>query len=278
MISLNGEEYLTVKEAARLLGVKPATLYAYVSRGVLRSYRQGIKRQRLYRRAEVEGLVRLAPSATRGERDPAPGARRAGPGSRSPSPGSGTDMATLRRAAFINPGRDLAGGVDLARRAEGLGYDSVWVTHGAGRDSFLVLAAYGAATTRLGLGNGVVPIYPRHPVAMAQAALTLSELTGGRFTLGMGVSHRASMEAMLGLALREPLAVMREYVAVLRGALGGSAAFEGRALSRHVEPRRARASPGAADLSGRAVPEHAGARRRDRRRRRALALLAGLRA
>ena len=65
MVSVDGEEYLTVKEAARLLGVKPATLYAYVSRGVLRSYRQGIKRQRLYRRAEVEGLVRLAPSLTR---------------------------------------------------------------------------------------------------------------------------------------------------------------------------------------------------------------------
>jgi F420-dependent oxidoreductase-like protein len=137
-------------------------------------------------------------------------------------------MATLRRAAFLNPGRDLAGGVDLARRAEALGYQSVWVTHGSGRDSFLVLAAYGAATTRLGLGNGVVPIYPRHPVAMAQAALTLSELTGGRFTLGVGVSHRASMEGMLGLSLREPLAVMREYVAVLRGAIGGTAAFDGR--------------------------------------------------
>ena len=66
MVNVNGEEYLTVKEAARVLGVKPATLYAYVSRGVLRSYRQGIKRQRLYRRAEVEGLLRLAPSATRG--------------------------------------------------------------------------------------------------------------------------------------------------------------------------------------------------------------------
>src|SRR3989442_3569873 len=65
MISVNGEEYLTVKEATRLLGVKPATLYAYVSRGVLRSYRQGIKRQRLYRRVEAQGLLRLAPSATR---------------------------------------------------------------------------------------------------------------------------------------------------------------------------------------------------------------------
>ena len=56
---VDGEEYLTVEEAARLLGVKTATLYAYVSRGVLRSYREGTKRQRLYRRAEVEALRRL---------------------------------------------------------------------------------------------------------------------------------------------------------------------------------------------------------------------------
>jgi len=62
MVVVDGEEYLTVDEAARTLDVKPATLYAYVSRGILRSYRQGIKRQRLYRRAEVEGLLRLAPS------------------------------------------------------------------------------------------------------------------------------------------------------------------------------------------------------------------------
>ena len=72
MISVNGEEYLTVKEATRLLGVKPATLYAYVSRGVLRSYRQGIKRQRLYRRADIEELLRLAPAS-----DSSAGRRRA---------------------------------------------------------------------------------------------------------------------------------------------------------------------------------------------------------
>jgi citrate synthase len=59
MVILDGEEYLTVDEAAKLMGVKRATLYAYVSRGILRSYRQGIKRQRLYRRAEVEALIRL---------------------------------------------------------------------------------------------------------------------------------------------------------------------------------------------------------------------------
>ena len=61
MIVLGDEEYLTGEEAARRLGVKRATLYAYVSRGVLKSYRQGIKRQRLYRRADVEALLRLSP-------------------------------------------------------------------------------------------------------------------------------------------------------------------------------------------------------------------------
>jgi len=61
MIVLGDEEYLTGEEAARRLGVKRATLYAYVSRGLLKSYRQGIKRQRLYRRADVEELLRLSP-------------------------------------------------------------------------------------------------------------------------------------------------------------------------------------------------------------------------
>ena len=55
-------EYLTADEAARQLGIKRATLYAYVSRGILASYRQGIKRERLYRRADVERLLRVAPS------------------------------------------------------------------------------------------------------------------------------------------------------------------------------------------------------------------------
>jgi citrate synthase len=64
LIVVDGEEYLTVDEAAGRLGVKPATLYTYVSRGVLKSYRQGIKRQRLYRRTDVDGLLRLAPSGT----------------------------------------------------------------------------------------------------------------------------------------------------------------------------------------------------------------------
>ena len=63
MVLVDGEEYLAGEEAAGLLGVKRETLYAYVSRGLLKSYRQGIKRQRLYRRSEIDALLRLAPSS-----------------------------------------------------------------------------------------------------------------------------------------------------------------------------------------------------------------------
>ena len=64
MIELNGENYLDGNEASRLLGVKLSTLYAYVSRGTLKSYKQGIKRQRLYKQAELEALLQLRPSDT----------------------------------------------------------------------------------------------------------------------------------------------------------------------------------------------------------------------
>lgn len=58
----NSEEFVDGAEACRLLGVKPATLYAYVSRGVLKSYKQGIKRQRLYRRDDIVRLLAVRPS------------------------------------------------------------------------------------------------------------------------------------------------------------------------------------------------------------------------
>ena len=62
MVEIQGEQYLSAAEASDRLGVKPATLYAYVSRGVLKSYRQGIKRERLYRRREVDRVLRLHPT------------------------------------------------------------------------------------------------------------------------------------------------------------------------------------------------------------------------
>ena len=62
---IDSESYLTAGEAAELLGIKPATLYAYVSRGVLRSFRQGIRRRRLYREGDVRRILHLRPSRGR---------------------------------------------------------------------------------------------------------------------------------------------------------------------------------------------------------------------
>ena len=78
-------------------------------------------------------------------------------------------------ALFLNPGADLGASLALAQRGDALGYDSLWVTHGVGRDALLTLSAYAHVAPRAGLGTGVIPIYPRHPVLLAQEALTLAE-------------------------------------------------------------------------------------------------------
>jgi citrate synthase len=61
MVSIQGEEYYTAEEACEVLGVKLATLYSYVNRGLVTSYRQGIRRHRLYRRSEIDGLLQVTP-------------------------------------------------------------------------------------------------------------------------------------------------------------------------------------------------------------------------
>jgi len=138
-----------------------------------------------------------------------------------------TETGSARVGAFLSPRGSLVHATRLARHAEDLGYDSVWVTHGVGRDGFLVLSAFAQATVRIGLGTGVMPIYPRHPVLMAQEAATLAELSHGRLRLGIGVSHRSAMTGALGLDMGAPLAVMREYVKVLRAGLDGAAHLSG---------------------------------------------------
>src|SRR5260221_11108696 len=96
----------------------------------------------------------------------------------------------------MNPAvRTLDESINRAREAERLGFESVWVTQMPdARDAALVLAAYAAATQWVRLGTGVLPIYTRHPTAMAQMAATLDELSGGRFILGLGFGHRVTVE------------------------------------------------------------------------------------
>jgi probable F420-dependent oxidoreductase len=122
---------------------------------------------------------------------------------------------------FISTGRSLAAAVDRVRLAESLGYDAVYVTHIAGRESLTVLTVYALATERIRVGTGVVPIYTRTPATMAQTAATIDELSDGRLTLGLGVSHRPLVEGWHGQTIDRPAAEMREYVAIVRAILHG---------------------------------------------------------
>src|SRR6195256_1624403 len=127
----------------------------------------------------------------------------------------------MLRLASYNPAvKTLEESVARAVTAERLGLDSVWTSQlPDARDASLVFAAYAHATKRIGFGTGVLPIYTRHPTAMVQMAATLDELSGGRFILGMGVSHKVTVESMWGMHLEHPVEAMREYLDIVRTSL-----------------------------------------------------------
>src|SRR6266480_175506 len=116
-----------------------------------------------------------------------------------------------RTACHIEPGRSLETGVTRVRLAESLGYESVWLSHIAAREPLQVIDHYSHHTSRIRFGTGVIPIFLRHPALMAQEAATLDEVTGGRFTLGIGTSHKITVEGWYGLTLNDPVGRMREY-------------------------------------------------------------------
>jgi probable F420-dependent oxidoreductase len=122
---------------------------------------------------------------------------------------------------FISVGKSLDQALERVKRADELGYDSTFVTHIAARDSLTLLMAYAAASERLKLGTGVLPIYSRTPVATAQAAATIDEYSGGRMVLGLGVSHQVTVENWYGVKLDRPLKAMREYAGIVRAAFRG---------------------------------------------------------
>ena len=129
--------------------------------------------------------------------------------------------------AFISAGRSLNSALGRVRRADELGYDSVYTTHVAGRDSLTLLMAYASVSERVRLGTGVVPIFSRTPAAMAQTAATIDEFSGGRMVLGLGVSHQATVEHWYGATIEKPVTQMREYVGVVSAILRGETRPDG---------------------------------------------------
>jgi F420-dependent oxidoreductase-like protein len=100
--------------------------------------------------------------------------------------------------------------------AERLGFTSVWTAEAYGSDALLPLAWWGAATSTIKLGTGIVQISARTPAATAMAAMTLDHLSGGRLVLGLGVSGPQVVEGWYGQPFAKPLTRMREYIEILR--------------------------------------------------------------
>jgi F420-dependent oxidoreductase-like protein len=144
---------------------------------------------------------------------------------------------------------DVAG---MAKLAEDVGLDSVWISETWGSDATVLAAWIAAHTSRIAIGTGILQMPARTPAATAMTAVTLDHLSGGRFRLGLGVSGPHVAEGWHGVPFVAPLQRTREYVSIVRAALareqplrfdgdvysvplpGGS----GRALKLNLQPLR----------------------------------------
>ncbi len=105
--------------------------------------------------------------------------------------------------------------VEDCHSAAGQGFSSVWVPHIFGLDALIALAVAGREVPEMHFGTAVLPTYPRHPMLMAQQAMTTQSVLGDRFTLGIGLSHQVVIEGMFGYSFDKPAVHMRDYLDVL---------------------------------------------------------------
>ena len=129
-------------------------------------------------------------------------------------------------------GRTIDDVIADARAAEADGFSMYALPQIFALDAMGVLAVIGREVPRISLGTAVVPTYGRHPLTMAQQALTVQAASGNRFVLGIGLSHQLVIEGMFGLSFEKPVRHMREYLAVLMALLhDGKVSFKGETIS-----------------------------------------------
>jgi 5,10-methylenetetrahydromethanopterin reductase len=134
--------------------------------------------------------------------------------------------------------------VKATERAAAAGFTSAWLANIFGVDALTAIAVAGRHVPGIHLGTAVVPTFPRHPHALAQQAMSTSDATGGRFTLGIGLSHQVVIETMFGLSYDKPAVHMREYLSVLLPLLrDGMVSFSGERYSVNA-PLERPAAPG----------------------------------
>jgi F420-dependent oxidoreductase-like protein len=137
------------------------------------------------------------------------------------------EVAAMRVGVMVGPERGrYATKVERlradARWAEDAGVGSIWIPQIPDDfDALTAAAVLGADTTRVEIGTAVVPVQSRHPIALAQQALSTQAVCGGRLALGLGVSHHWIIDEMLGLPYERPVPTMRAYLDVLDPALHG---------------------------------------------------------
>ena len=107
----------------------------------------------------------------------------------------------------------------FVRQVEALGYSTLWLPEAIGRDPFTFLGYLAARTERLQFATGIANIYARDPMTMRAIQQTMAELSGGRFVLGLGVSHSHLVTGVRGHEYKKPIPAMREYLTAMQGAL-----------------------------------------------------------
>lgn len=118
--------------------------------------------------------------------------------------------------------------VEQARVVRDAGFSTLWASQIFGYDALTALAVVGREVPDVELGTAVVPTYPRHPMMLAQQALTVQALIGNRLCLGIGLSHQIVVESVWGMSFSKPVRHLREYLSVLMPLLeAGAVAFQG---------------------------------------------------
>ncbi|MEU8399050.1 TIGR03564 family F420-dependent LLM class oxidoreductase [Nonomuraea sp. NPDC048892] len=145
----------------------------------------------------------------------------------------------MRYGYFLSEprGDDAIGGLrDQIAQAAGMGFSSAWLSHIFGLDAITALTAAGVQAPPIELGTAVVPTYPRHPAALAQQAMTANAALGGRFALGVGLSHKMVIEDMFGYSFERPGRHMKEYLDILIPASRGEkVAYAGETLKADIK-------------------------------------------
>ena len=141
-----------------------------------------------------------------------------------------------RTVGIVISAPDTISALAEIREAEDMGISAAWLTSGSGGgDALTLLAAAATQTERILLGTSIVRSWSRHPVTMAEQAQVIGALAPGRFRLGVGPSHKVSIERTFGVDFHAPLGHLKEYLRIVKGLTQkGTVDFDGRYYTAHA--------------------------------------------